>query len=97
MTAEGVCIPEEQDSKGINQFRPISLLNVEGKIFISIMASRLTKYLTENVYINTSVQKGGIPGVSGGLEPRGGLPKEVFGIKDKLSNHYDVYFDGSKL
>ncbi|GFO40953.1 reverse transcriptase [Plakobranchus ocellatus] len=68
MTAEGVYIPKEQDSKGINQFRPISLLNVEGKIFFSIMASRLTKYLTENGYINTSVQKGGIPGVSGCLE-----------------------------
>ncbi|GFO03431.1 reverse transcriptase [Plakobranchus ocellatus] len=68
MTAEGVYIPKEQDSKEINQFRPISLLNVEGKIFFSIMASRLTKYLTENGYINTSVQKGGIPGVSGCLE-----------------------------
>ena len=44
------------------------LLNVEGKIFFSVMASRLTKYLTENGYINTSVQKGGIPGVSGCLE-----------------------------
>ncbi|GFN73711.1 tetratricopeptide repeat protein [Plakobranchus ocellatus] len=68
MTADGVYIPKEQDSKGINQFRPISLLNVEGKIFFSSMASRLTKYLTENGYINTSVQKGGIPGVSGCLE-----------------------------
>ncbi|GFO36713.1 reverse transcriptase [Plakobranchus ocellatus] len=32
------------------------------------MASRQTKYPTENGYINTSVQKGGIPGVSGCLE-----------------------------
>ena len=32
------------------------------------MASRLTKYLTENWYIITSVQKGGILGVSGCLE-----------------------------
>ncbi|GFO24652.1 reverse transcriptase [Plakobranchus ocellatus] len=32
------------------------------------MASRLTNYLTENGYINTSIQKGGIPGVSGCLE-----------------------------
>ncbi|GFN76502.1 polyprotein [Plakobranchus ocellatus] len=31
MTAEGVYIPKEQDSRGINQFRPISLLNVEVK------------------------------------------------------------------
>ncbi|GFN86432.1 reverse transcriptase [Plakobranchus ocellatus] len=68
MTAEGVYIPKEQDSKGINQFRPILLLNVEGKIFFSNMASRLTKYLTENGYINTTVQNNGIPGVSGCLE-----------------------------
>ncbi|KAK3720950.1 hypothetical protein RRG08_047516 [Elysia crispata] len=68
MSADGVYIPKEQNSTEINQFRPISLLNVEGKIFFSVMASRLTKYLTENGYINTSVQKGGIPGVSGCLE-----------------------------
>ncbi|GFN92758.1 reverse transcriptase [Plakobranchus ocellatus] len=67
MAAE-VCISKEQDSKEINQFCPLSLLNVEGKIFFSFMASRLTKYRTENGYINTSVQKGGIPGVSGCLE-----------------------------
>ncbi|GFO27371.1 reverse transcriptase [Plakobranchus ocellatus] len=68
MTAEGVYIPKEQDSRGINQFRPISLLNVECKLFFSVMASRLTKHLTENGYLDTSVQKGGIPGVSGCLE-----------------------------
>ena len=68
MTAEGLYIPKEQNSTDINQFRPISLLNVEAKIFFSVMASRLTKYLTENGYINTSVQKKGIPGVSGCLE-----------------------------
>ena len=68
MSADGVYIPKEQNSTEINQFRLISMLNVEGKIFFSVMASRLTKYLTENGYINTSVQKGGIPGVSGCLE-----------------------------
>ena len=68
VSADGVYIPKEQNSTEINQFRPISLLNVEGKIFFSVLASRLTKYLTENGYINTTVQKGGIPGVSGCLE-----------------------------
>ncbi|GFO21234.1 polyprotein [Plakobranchus ocellatus] len=29
ITAEGMYIPKEQDSRGINQFRPILLLNVE--------------------------------------------------------------------
>ena len=68
ISADGVYIPKEQNSTEINQFRPISLLNVEGKIFFSVMASRVTKYLTENGYINTSVQKGSIHGVSGCLE-----------------------------
>ncbi|GFR96248.1 polyprotein [Elysia marginata] len=68
MTAEGVYIPKEQNSKEINQFHPISLLNVEGKMIFSVMATLLTKYLMANGYINTSVQKGGIPGVSGCLE-----------------------------
>ena len=63
MSTDGVYLPKEQNSTEINQFRPISLLNVEGKIFFSVMASRLTKYLTENGYINISVQEGGIPGV----------------------------------
>ena len=68
MSADGVYIPKERNSTEINQFRPISLLNVEGKIFFPVMASCLTKYFTENGYIKTSVQKGGIPGVSGCLE-----------------------------
>ncbi|GFS07705.1 reverse transcriptase [Elysia marginata] len=41
---------------------------LEHKLATSVMATRLTKYLTENGYINTSVQKGGIPGVSGCLK-----------------------------
>ncbi|KAK3705406.1 hypothetical protein RRG08_033986 [Elysia crispata] len=66
--ADGVYIPKEQNSTEINQSRPILLLNVEGKIFFSVIASCLTQYLTANGYINTSVQKEGILGVSGCLE-----------------------------
>ena len=68
MIAEGVYIPKEQNSSTINQFRPISLLNVEGKMFFSVMAARLTSYLMENKFLDVSVQKGGIPGVPGCLE-----------------------------
>ena len=68
MIADGVYIPKEQNLKDINQFRLISLLNVEGKIFFAVLASRLTKYLFTNEYINTSLQKGGIPGIAGCLE-----------------------------
>jgi hypothetical protein len=59
--ANGVYIPKEQNSTTIDQFRPISLLNVEGKIFFSVMAKRLTLYLLYNGYIDTTTHKGGIP------------------------------------
>lgn len=33
----GVLIPKEKEAENINQFRPISLLNVEDKIFFSVI------------------------------------------------------------
>ena len=67
-TAEGVFIPKEENSRGIGQFRPISLLNIEGKTLFSILSKRLTAYLTTNGLIDTSVQKAGVPGFPGCLE-----------------------------
>ena len=52
----------------INQFRLISLLNVKGKIFSSVMASRSTKYVTENGYIKYLGQERRHPRSSGCLE-----------------------------
>ena len=69
--AEGVWIPKEENSKTIEQFRTISLLSVEGKIFFSILSRRLTEFILQNEYVDTSVQKGGIPGVPGCLEHTG--------------------------
>ncbi|RXN04375.1 reverse transcriptase [Labeo rohita] len=69
--AEGVYIPKEEKSVNIDQFRVISLLSVESKIFFSIVAKRLSNFLLSNKYIDTSVQKGGIPGVPGCLEHTG--------------------------
>ena len=42
--AEGCFIPKEEDSKSLEQFRTISLLNVECKIFLSVLARRMTSY-----------------------------------------------------
>lgn len=66
--AEGCLTPKEKNSKSIAQFRSISLLSVEGKIFFSVLARRIQSYAIANSYINTSVQKGGVPGFSGCLE-----------------------------
>ncbi|KAL7886754.1 hypothetical protein AOLI_G00044750 [Acnodon oligacanthus] len=64
-------ILKEEELKTIDQFRTISLLSVEGKIFFSITARRLTDYLLRNSYIDTLVQKGGIPKVPRCLEHTG--------------------------
>ena len=63
--ADGVWIPKEMHRRGITNFRPISLLNVNGKIFFWVLAHHMTTFLISNHYINTSVQKAGIPGFPG--------------------------------
>ena len=66
--AEGCFVPKEKDSSTVKQFRTISLLNVEGKIFFSVFGKRMAAYMTNNDYVDTSIQKGGIPGFSGCAE-----------------------------
>lgn len=64
----GILIPKEQKYSTIDQFRQISLLNVEGKIFFSVVAQRLSVFLQKNNFVDTLVQKAGISGFSGCLE-----------------------------
>ena len=47
---------------------PLSLLDVDGKIKMGIFAGRLSAFLLNNSYINTSVQKAGVPGFQGSVE-----------------------------
>lgn len=54
-----------EESESIDQFQIISLLSVETKIFFDVVAKRLSNFLVSNNYIDTLVQKGGIPGVPG--------------------------------
>lgn len=66
--AGGVLIPKDKNSTFVDQFRHISPLNVEGKIFFSVLARRLALYLEKNRYIDTTVHKAGVSGFSGCLE-----------------------------
>ena len=50
MVAEGCFIPKEENSEAIKQFETISLLNVEGKVFLAILARMMT-YMLANKYI----------------------------------------------
>jgi len=58
---------KESQSESIIQFRPISLLSVEGKIFLGFLAWRLTRFVNSNGYIDSFVQKAGIPGHHSGM------------------------------
>ncbi len=77
--AGGVFIPKEKNSTTIEQFRQINLLNIEGKIFFSVLAQRLTQYLKQNHFIDTSIQKAGIAGFRDALNITAS-----YGIKSRL-------------
>ena len=91
--AEGCFVPKEEKSEQIGQFRTISLLNVEGKIFFSIMARRMTTYMTSNEYIDTSVQKGGVPGFSGCIEHTSVLSQLIHEAKVNKTDLTVVWLD----
>ena len=66
--AEGIFIPKEDGATSVEKFRTISLLNVEGKLYFALRSDRLVTYTLANKYIDTSIQKGGVPGISGCME-----------------------------
>jgi len=50
------------------EFRPIALLNAEGRIFFTLMQWRLSDYMIKNGYIDSSIQKGFMKDVAGCIE-----------------------------
>ncbi|GAA6076945.1 uncharacterized protein LOC107739136 [Tachysurus ichikawai] len=88
-----VFIPKEKDSCNIRQFRGIALLNVERKIFFSVMATRMTSYLLANKYIDTSCQKAGIPGFPGCVEHSVMIWKQIQTAKRNKSELHVVWLD----
>jgi hypothetical protein len=48
---------------------PISLLNAEGKIMFRTLVDIISSFVLENGFVNTSVQRAGIPGFPGWPEP----------------------------
>ena len=91
--AEGVFIPKEEGASTVNKFRTISLLNVEGKLFFSLKADRITDFLLASGYIDPSIQKGGIPGVSGCLEHTAVLSQLIREAKSEKKNLVITWLD----
>ncbi|XP_071153383.1 uncharacterized protein [Mytilus edulis] len=86
-------ISKEGESKELKQFRTISLFNVERKICVSIFAKRVSTYMLENNYIDTSVQKGGVPGVTGYLKHTNILKKIFKEAKENKDDSNDLWLD----
>ena len=91
--AVAVFIPKEENSKNIGQFRSIALLNVEGKIFFSVLAKRMTNYLMENNYIDTSCQKAGVPGFPGCVEHSSMIWEQIQKAKREKTDLHVIWLD----
>ena len=75
------------------QLNVIVLLHVEGKIFISVVASSLFSYLKANSLIDISVQKAGIPGYSLCLEPSSIIWHQIQAAKIEGRDLHVVFLD----
>ncbi|MDG2555426.1 reverse transcriptase family protein, partial [Vibrio parahaemolyticus] len=71
----------------------ISLLNVEGKIFFSVVAQRLASYLERNSLIDTMVQKAGIPCFARCLEHTSMIWHQIQAAKIKKRDLHVVFLD----
>ena len=91
--ADGIWIPKEMQSRSITNCRPISLLNVEGKIFFEVLARHMTTFLMSNHYINTSVQKAGIPGFTRCLEHSQMIWNSILSAKRDKTELHVIWLD----
>ena len=70
---EGVYIPKTAGDFRPATGRPISIGNVQGKIFLAVVARRLTEFMINNNYVDMYVQKNGLPRVKGCVEHFGAM------------------------
>lgn len=59
---EEIYLLKKAEAELITQFQLISILNVNGKLDMGILARRTVKYLQSNGYVDKSIQKAGNPG-----------------------------------
>ena len=63
-----ILLAKSDDLASPGEFRPIALLNAEGRLFFTLMNARLSTYMLKNGYINTKIQKGFIEKIAGCIE-----------------------------
>ena len=67
-TAFIVLLSKSEQTSDPSEFRPIALTNTSGKIFFSVVAKRLEKFMVCNNYIERHTQKGFLSEVAGCTE-----------------------------
>ena len=87
---DGIYIPKEKSSRHREYFRPISKLNVERKIFFGVIAKRTMRFVMNNKFINTSIEKAGIPGFPGFSEHASMLWDRIKAARDNKSAELHV-------
>ena len=94
--ATEVYIPKAKppNPNNIKDFRPISLLNVEGKLFFSLVSNRLENHIiTNNKLINSSIQKGCMEKIPGCWEHMSMVWNELKSSKAEHGNLAAVWLD----
>lgn len=91
--AISVFVPKQQASDDIIQFRSTALLNIEVKVFFSILAKRMANFLTTNNYIDTSCQKAGLPGFTGCIEHATIIWEEIQKAKKEKADLHVVWLN----
>ena len=94
--ASEVYIPKKKppNPSAIEDFRPIALLNVEGKLFFSLIARRLEEHIIQkNRIINLSIQKGCMAKVPGCWEHMSLVWDELKTAKSNKTSITAVWLD----
>ena len=89
-------IPKEvpPNSNKIEDFRPIALLNVEGKLFFSLLSKGMEDHIIhKNSFINVAIQKGCMEKVPGCWEHMSVVWDELKSAKAKNSNLVALWLD----
>ena len=90
---ETILISKNEDTTNPANFRPITLKNSSGNLFMGILAQRCIRFLTENKYINTALQKGFMEKMAGCIEHTEALTEILQNAKKRGNSITTTWLD----
>ena len=82
-----ILLSKSEDLSLVSEFRPIAITSTVGKIFFSVVSTRLQVFMLKNGYISKEIQKGFLAGVSGCVEHRFALLETM---RDAKASHWQL-------